>query len=66
MKTLAVVALLLALGACQKQGPLERVGEEIDEAAQDLRNGGETTGNKIDDAIDEVQDAASDIKKDLE
>jgi vacuolar-type H+-ATPase subunit H len=48
--------------ACEKQGPLERAGEEIDEAVEDIKAGGETTGNKIDDAIDEarknVEDAA--------
>jgi hypothetical protein len=41
--------------ACEKQGPLERAGEEIDEAVEDVKAGGETTANKIDDAIDEVQ-----------
>jgi hypothetical protein len=59
-------ALLLMLVGCEKQGPLERVGEEVDEAVEDLGAGGETTGNKIDDAIDEVVDAADDVRKDLE
>jgi hypothetical protein len=58
--------MLLGLVACEKQGPLERVGEEIDEAVEDVRAGGETTGNKIDDAIDEVADAAEDVREDLE
>ena len=63
---LVPVALLLMLVGCEKQGPLQRVGEEVDEAVQDVRNGGETTGNKIDDAVDEVRDAADDVRKDLE
>jgi hypothetical protein len=57
---------MLALAACEKQGPLQRAGEEIDEAVEDVRAGGETTGNKIDDAIDEVRDAAEDVREDLE
>jgi hypothetical protein len=31
-----------------------------------VRAGGETTGNKIDDAVDKVVDAADDVRKDLE
>jgi hypothetical protein len=49
--------------ACEKQGPLEHAGEEIDEAIEDIKAGGETTGNKIDDAIDEAQ---KDIEKAVE
>jgi hypothetical protein len=59
-------ALLLVLLGCEKQGPLERVGEEIDEAVEDVRAGGETTGNAVDDAVDEVRDAADDVREDLE
>lgn len=64
--SLVPFALVLMFAGCEKQGPLERVGEEIDEAVQDVKAGGETTGNKIDDAIDEVADAADDVRKDLE
>jgi len=35
---------------------MEQAGEEIDEAIEDIAAGGETTGNKIDDAIDEARD----------
>lgn len=35
---------------------MEQAGEEIDEAIEDIAAGGETTGNKIDDAIDETRD----------
>ena len=59
-------ALLFMLVGCERKGPLERVGEEVDEAVEDIGAGGETTGNKIDDAIDEVVDAADDVRKDLE
>jgi hypothetical protein len=68
MKVFALLLMTLPLYvACEKQGPLERAGEEVDEAIQDAKNGGETVGNKIDDAIDDVRkgvnDAADDLKK---
>ena len=58
--------LLLTFTSCEQQGPLERAGEEIDEAVEDVRAGGETTGNKVDDAIDEVADAVENVREDLE
>ena len=69
MKTLKIVAasvLLLGLWACEKQGPLERVGEEVDEAVEDVRAGGETLGNKIDDAADDVREGVEDAREELE
>jgi len=62
-------ALSLGLAACEKKGPLEQAGEEIDEAVDTVKNGGqESTANKVDDAIDEaregVSDAAGELKKD--
>ncbi len=60
-----MIPLVFMLQACEKQGPLERVGEEMDEAVEDIRAGGETTGNKIDDAIDEAREDVRDaVKKD--
>lgn len=37
------------LMAYEKRGPLERAGEEIHEAVENVRQGDETPGNKIDD-----------------
>jgi hypothetical protein len=57
MKLLAALLMTLPLFvACEPKGPLERAGEEIDEAFEDIQNGGETLGNRIDDAVDEVED----------
>ena len=68
MKWLMIIPMAFFLLACEKQGPLEQVGEEIDEAVQDIKAGGETTGNKIDDAMDEarkdVEDAVEKVKPD--
>ncbi len=59
-------AFVLVLVGCEKQGPLERVGEEVDEAVEDVRNGGETVGNKVDDAVDEVRDGVNDAADELD
>jgi hypothetical protein len=57
MKLLAALLVTLPLCvACERQGPLERVGEEVDEAFEDAKNGGETLGNKVDDAADELNE----------
>jgi predicted small lipoprotein YifL len=62
-------ALSVGLAACEKKGPLEQAGEEIDEAVDTVKNGGEeSTANKVDDAVDEARegaaDAADELKKD--
>ncbi len=52
MHVLAVALLLgLALTACEKDGPAERAGEEIDKAAKDV-------GRAVDNAAEAVKDAA--------
>jgi len=58
----------LGLGACEKKGPLEQAGEEVDEAVDTMKKGEESTANKLDDAADDVRegvnDAADELKKD--
>jgi len=70
MKKLALTLLLpfgALLAACvDNDGPLEQVGEEIDEAAEDIRNQGETPANQIDDAIDDIRDSAEDAADEVE
>lgn len=54
---IAVVALLAALSGCEKkEGPLEKAGKEVDNAAA-------TVGQKIENAGDKMQDAAQGEKK---
>ena len=60
MKWLMLIPVSFFLLACEKPGPLEQAGEEIDEAVEDVKAGGETTGNKIDDAMDEVRKDVAD------
>ncbi len=53
-------ALLAGLAGCEREGPLERAGEEVDEAVDTMRNGEESTSNKVDDAADEMRDGVND------
>lgn len=54
----------LGLAACEKQGPLEKAGEEVDEAVDTIKNGGEeSTASKVDDALDEARDKVEDATK---
>ena len=53
-------ALLAGLGGCEREGTMERAGEEIDEAVDTVKEGEESTGNKIDDAVDEMRDGVND------
>lgn len=67
----ALLAATLSVGmaACEKKGPVEQAGEEVDEAVDTIKHGGkESTKNKVDDAVDEAregaEDAADELKKD--
>ena len=50
---LAISALLVALSGCQKEGPVEQAGKEVDHAA-------EKVGEEIEKAGDNIQDRAKD------
>lgn len=57
-------AVALSLAACEKQGPLERAGEEVDEAVDTVKNGGEeSTATKVDDAIDNAREEAEEARE---
>ncbi|MEQ8230676.1 MAG: hypothetical protein RLW61_08355 [Gammaproteobacteria bacterium] len=42
----ALIALLLLLGACEQEGPMERAGEQIDETVEEA-------GDEIEDATEQ-------------
>lgn len=46
---------LLAVG-CEKKGPVEQAGEEVDEAIDTMKRGEESTATKVDDAVDELKE----------
>jgi len=66
----AALACTFALGlaACEKKGPIEQAGEEIDEAIDTAKHGEESTATKLDDAVDDLregtEDAVDELKKD--
>mgnify|MGYP006217648559 CR=1 FL=1 len=49
LSALFAVFMLFGLAACEDDGSMERAGEEIDDAARDLREG-------ADDAADDLED----------
>jgi predicted small lipoprotein YifL len=60
----AAAALSIGVAACEKKGPLEQAGEEVDEAVDTMKRGGEeSTENKVDDAMDEARDAADELRE---
>ena len=59
LSILAISGILgAALAACAKEGPAERAGKQIDQAAQDIK---EDAGR----AADDVKEAAADLKDKL-
>jgi hypothetical protein len=55
----------VGLGGCEKQGPLERAGEEVDEAVETVKDGRESTATKVDDALDEARAGAENAAEEL-
>ena len=58
-------AALIVMGGCDKKGPIEQAGEEIDEAVQTAKDGRESTATKVDDAVDELREGAEDAADEL-
>jgi hypothetical protein len=46
------LAALPAIGACQKEGPSERAGKKIDEAAKKAAVSAEDAADRVEDAVD--------------
>ena len=58
---IAVVGLALGLGlgatACKEKGPMEKAGEAVDEAVEDIKDAGQGTMEKAGEEIDEAVEA---------
>ena len=56
--TMLILGAVLGTGlaACEQDGPAERAGEKVDEAARDVRDGAERAGEKIENAAQDVKD----------
>lgn len=46
------LAALPAIGACEKEGPAERAGKKIDEAAEKAADSAEDAADRVEDAVD--------------
>ena len=57
---MSVASLLLALCGCEREGPAEKVGENIDETAEKIQEGVEATGDK---AIDKLEQAGDKLEE---
>jgi hypothetical protein len=59
-------SLVVGLAGCNK-GPAEKVGEQIDNAAANVKEAGESAADKVADAAqdakEEIKEAASDVKE---
>jgi predicted small lipoprotein YifL len=51
MRTLMIVIALLSLTACNREGPAEKAGRNIDNAASKAAKGIENAGDKVRDAV---------------
>lgn len=56
-------AAVLALAGCEKEGKVEQVGEEIDEAIETVKQGEEPVSAKVDDVIDEAREGVEEMKE---
>jgi hypothetical protein len=65
-KVVAVLVLgglmITGLAGCAKKGPAERAGENIDQAAKDVKEGAEKAADKVEDAAEELQEKVQDGK----
>ena len=58
---LIVCALAGGVTACEKKGPMERVGEKVDHTVDTIKNGGEEpTHDKLQDEADKARDKVND------
>ena len=64
LTTLAALLLTtLFVAGCENDGPAEEAGEALDNAAEDIRDGGESFGESVEDAAEEVEDEIEDARR---
>lgn len=57
LATLAALALPLAvLPACEEKGPMEQLGEDLDDAAEDAADSMEDAADDVEDAVEDATD----------
>jgi hypothetical protein len=65
---LAAGLLLLPLTACKQkeQGPMETLGESVDDAVDEIKDNADDLGDELEDAGEDLEDAADDLGDKLE
>lgn len=72
---ISMIAILATglLAGCEKKGPMEKAGENIDEAIddtkdglKDLGDGTDSVGEKIEEGLEDLGDKAEDVVDDVE
>lgn len=60
-KIAAILATaFLILAACEKEGPMEQAGEDIDNAVEDVKDAANEVADEIEEGADEVADKVDD------
>lgn len=59
--TALLLVCSLGLVACQEdKGPMEKMGEKMDEAGEEIKEAADDVGDDIEEATEEVKDAVDD------
>lgn len=62
-----ILALLVAglLSGCEKEGPMEKAGEKIDNVVEQMQDNGESLSDKIQDSGESLGDALDEAGTDI-
>ncbi|MFA7553029.1 MAG: hypothetical protein WCY88_02175 [Spongiibacteraceae bacterium] len=53
-----IVVMAVFISGCEKDGPAERAGENMDDAVEQMQDQGRDLGNKIEDACEDMKEGA--------
>jgi ABC-type enterochelin transport system substrate-binding protein len=56
---ISIIAVVFTLFGCEKEGPAEQAGENIDEAVQEMQEKAQDTGQKAMDKMESAADSAT-------
>lgn len=60
MTIAAALALITSLSACKEEGPMEKAGKKMDEAAEEVEESFEDAADGVEDAVDDAADEIED------
>jgi hypothetical protein len=59
-RLLLLGTVVFTIGACDQEGPAERAGESIDEAAEEVQEGVEEAGEEVQGAVESAREELED------